>query len=385
LRIAVVYDVIYPWVKGGVEKRVWEIARRLTLRHDVHLYGMKFWEGDDVIEKEGVRIHGVCRPKELYKDGRRSITEAIYFTQKVLKPLLQEKYDIIDCQQFPYFTCISAKLHSLLHRTKLVITWHEIWDHYWYEYLGSKGVFGVFIERAVARITKNNVAVSHTTAYKLKKLGTESHVIPNGMNFNEVQCVKPGEYCDAIFVGRLIKEKNVDKLIEAVSILKRDKHNLKCVIVGDGPERQTLERLAQKLDVQKNIVFKGFIQSYHDVIALMKGAKVLVLPSTREGFGIVVIEANACGIPVVTVDHPGNAARDLIIKGENGYLTSLTPGLLAKTMMQALNDTTKLCKKCICHAKFYDWNNIALELEEYYISVLNKQDKRIHYEHFGRI
>ena len=55
----------------------------------------------------------------------------------------------------------------------------------------------------------------------------------------------------------------------------------------------------------------------------MKSATVLALPSVREGFGAVVLEANSCGLPVVTVDHPDNAARHLIIEGQNGFLAGV--------------------------------------------------------------
>jgi hypothetical protein len=74
MKIAFIYDVIYPYVKGGVEKRVWELATRLTRRgHDVHLFGMKFWDGEDILISEGVFLHGVCPAKKLYVSGRRTI------------------------------------------------------------------------------------------------------------------------------------------------------------------------------------------------------------------------------------------------------------------------------------------------------------------------
>ena len=61
MKIAFVYDAIYPYVKGGVEKRIWELAVRLSSRgHDVHLFGMKFWEGGDILVHEGISLHGVC-------------------------------------------------------------------------------------------------------------------------------------------------------------------------------------------------------------------------------------------------------------------------------------------------------------------------------------
>ncbi len=74
MRIAYVFDAVYPFVKGGVERRIWEVSRRLADKgHDVHIYGMKYWTGEDTISREGVSLHGVCRPRELYSGGRRSI------------------------------------------------------------------------------------------------------------------------------------------------------------------------------------------------------------------------------------------------------------------------------------------------------------------------
>jgi hypothetical protein len=71
--------------------------------HEVHLYGMHYWDGPETIEKEGVILHGVCEPYELYTDGRRFIPQAIKFAANLAPHLLREDFDIIDCQQFPYF------------------------------------------------------------------------------------------------------------------------------------------------------------------------------------------------------------------------------------------------------------------------------------------
>jgi hypothetical protein len=81
MKIALVYDAIYPYIKGGEEKRFDEIGKRLAKKgHQVHLYGMKLCEGHDVIQKEGLYLHGICPPKPLYtKDGRRSTQQAVFF------------------------------------------------------------------------------------------------------------------------------------------------------------------------------------------------------------------------------------------------------------------------------------------------------------------
>ena len=80
-RIIFVYDAIFPYVKGGAERRYYEIGRRLAAKgHDVHLYGMKYWDGPNVMESDGLTLHGICNARPLYtKSGRRRIGQAIIF------------------------------------------------------------------------------------------------------------------------------------------------------------------------------------------------------------------------------------------------------------------------------------------------------------------
>ena len=122
MKIAFVYDVIYPYVKGGVEIRIHELAIRLGARgHDVHIIGMKYWDGPDSIETDGITLHGICPPQQLYADGRRTLFEALYFSCHLLPFLMREEFDIIDCQQFPYYpvfsgkTCISDEKKAFRH------------------------------------------------------------------------------------------------------------------------------------------------------------------------------------------------------------------------------------------------------------------------------
>ena len=77
MKIVFIYDAIYPWIKGGVEKRIYEIGRRLAKKgYDIHWYGIAWWFNDVkklIIENDGILLHGVCKPMELYVNGKRSI------------------------------------------------------------------------------------------------------------------------------------------------------------------------------------------------------------------------------------------------------------------------------------------------------------------------
>ncbi len=140
MRIAFVYDAVYPYVLGGGEKRVWEIARRMVARgHEVHVFGMQFWEGEQTITKESVIFHGVCKPFSFYRKGKRRILPAFIFGFLVFLALAREKFDIVDCQQFPYTSVFGSAAACRISKSPLVITWYEVWGDYWYEYLGRRG------------------------------------------------------------------------------------------------------------------------------------------------------------------------------------------------------------------------------------------------------
>ena len=123
MKIAFVYDAVYPWIKGGAEKQIHEVGKRLAKQgHEVHVFGVKWWDGAEIISYEGMVLHGVCAPMELYINGRRSIYEALVFSIRLFPHLIREKFDLIDASAFPYFSCFSAKFVSVLRRTRIVVT-----------------------------------------------------------------------------------------------------------------------------------------------------------------------------------------------------------------------------------------------------------------------
>jgi len=363
MRIAFVYDAIYPWIKGGVERRLYEIGKRLATKHEVWWFGLKWWDGTDR-ELDRIHIHGVGRWRNyLYVHGRRSIEEGIYFGFKTLIGL-KGNFDLIDCQEFPYFSCFSSKIHSITKGSSLIITWHEVWRDYWFEYLGKKGFFGWIAEKLVSKLTNRNIAVSERTRRNLEKMGVKAEVIPNGIDFKLIQETRRNdEESDIIFVGRLTKEKNVDLLIRSVKLLKMEIPDIKCVIIGDGPEKESLKILSKNLGVSENIIFKGFLDNHADVISRIKASKLFVLPSSREGFGIVALEANACGLPVITVKHERNAACDLIIDNMNGFICLPSAEEIAEKVEWAAQ--RNMSKGCVENAKRYDWDKIVNSYEHF--------------------
>lgn len=372
MRIAFVYDAVYPWIKGGAEKRVYELGKRLAENgNDVHLFGVKWWDGSDILENEGMVLHGVCKPMELYVNGRRSITEALIFSIKLFPHLIKERFDVIDASAFPYFSCFTVKLVSVLQRTPAVVTWHEVWGNYWYEYMGWHGFFGKLIEYLASKLMHESIAVSALTKKNLTLLGVNSeniHLVPNGIDLKTIAGIPPSpDECDILFVGRLIREKNVDVLLGAITHVRKSLPNVKFHIIGDGPEKERLVGFAADRRLLENVRFFGFME-YKDVIARIKSSKIVVLPSKREGFGMVVIEAFACGVPVITVKSPGNAAS-LLVNEKTGLVVNPGAVELGNAICTLVSDCAlreKMAMSAKDAAKEYDWEKIAGQLSRLY-------------------
>jgi glycosyltransferase involved in cell wall biosynthesis len=370
-KIAILSDSIYPFNKGGKEKRIYEITTRLASEgHDVTIYCMHWWRGERIIVKNGVTFHAIGSHHDLYAGNRRSITEAIFFAINSFK-LLTKKFDVIDIDHMPQLVIFSTKIVCFLKRKQMIVTWHEVWGRvYWKKYLGNfLGEIGFIVEKVSANIPDTMISVSdHTTKNLKNMLGRKKEivVIPNGVDIETIMEELPSDnLSDIIFAGRLLQNKNIDVLLRAVAILKTKKPDIKLFIIGDGPEKQNLESLASVLKIEKNVNFFGFFEDNNKVYGLMKSSKVFVLPSTREGFGIVALEANACGIPVITTNHEQNATKELIKEGENGVLTELDEEQIAEAIENLLINK----KNQIFYRKYvekYNWDNVVMGIKNTY-------------------
>lgn len=368
MKIVIVSDRVYPYFKGGGEKRYWDLAKELLKNgHEIHFFTGQWPKMKKEEIKEGIYLHGVYEVKNFYVNGKKSIKESLIYSYKLFPILLKEDFDLIDCEQMPLFSMFPCKLASVVKNKPLILTWHESWGKYWFEYLGKlKGSLGYLIELIVTHLPSKIISVSEQTTEglitKLKVSKNKIITIPNAIYFEEFQKIKEGEKSDLIFAGRMLSHKNVDVLIKAVARLNS---KIKCIIIGDGPEKERLENLVKELGLDKNIIFKGFIENHDDVLSLIKGSKVFVSPSTREGFGITLIEANACGIPVVTTNHKDNASKNLIGKG-NGFVCELDEKEFSKKINECLKNSKNMKQDCLKVAKKYDWKNIIKKFEEVY-------------------
>lgn len=360
MHVAYVSDVVYPYVTGGAERRIYEIGRRLVDRgHDVTVYCRKFWDGDRRTREAGMTYVGVSSAGERYSGRRRSITDAVAFTVAVLPTLRRRAadHDVVVASVFPYFPVFAASVGVLGVDVPLVTTWHEVWRDYWRDYLGRPGVFGRTVERAVAALPQVPVAVSEQTADRLAGLGVGRDriaVVPGGVDVDRIRDTPPAtDGYDVLFAGRLIHEKGVDVLLEAFNRVAAVR-DVRLGIVGDGPEREALEATAASLDSDDRIDFLGFLADDRDVVAQMRAADVFASLSTREGFGITVLEAAAAGCRLVAADAPRSAVDEIL--GPEDFLVDPTPTAAAAALDGALAAGPPRDRPGVAR---YDWDRVA--------------------------
>lgn len=164
------------------------------------------------------------------------------------------------------------------------------------------------------------VAVSSALAAKLKTCGTKTpvEVILNGFRIRSLPAVSEERaQCAVVQVGHLIKQKHFDVTLRAFARLKKEYPAAQFTVVGQGSEREALEALADELGVSESVHFLGQLPN-EAVLAEMSKAQFFCMPSVREGFGIVYLEAMASGC--VAIGTEGEGIADLIESGKNGFL-----------------------------------------------------------------
>ena len=374
MNIAYVAPVVYPFVKGGAEKRIHEIGRRLADRgHEVTIYSRHWWDGPKVRTQAGMTLRAVGPPRELYADGdRRSITGALELAARLAAPLARraDDHDLLVAPVAPYFQVFSARLAGTLRSTPLVTTWHEVWSDYWYQHIGQLGLAGVLVERATACLPQHPVVPSEMVANQfrgLKTSQTEPTVIPNGIDVEGIRNTDPAEDgYDILFAGRLISDKNVGLLLDAFDTAATETTTLG--IIGDGPQSQGLRQHAAQLSTADQITFLGFLDEYDDVLAHMQRADVFVSPSVREGFGITLLEAMAANCTVITANDSRSAGSEVV--GDAGFVTPPTTEAVERAIRRALmGDRPE--EDPVARAADYDWSKIATQTENYFTTLLD--------------
>jgi glycosyltransferase involved in cell wall biosynthesis len=340
MRICLVYDCLFPYTVGGAERWYRNVAERLAAGgHEVTYLTLRQWDRGGRAEVPGVRVVPVGPRMALYTPGgRRRVLPPLVFGLGVLVHLLLRggRYDVVHTASFPYFSLLAAAAVRPLARFRVVVDWHELWtDDYWIEYLGPRaGRIGRAVQSLCLRVPQRAFCFSRLHARRLRAEGVNGELtLLEGEYAGPPAPVEPRQPDPVvIFAGRLIPEKRALALVPAIARAREAVPNLRCEIYGEGPDRPELVRLIAEHGLEESVEAAGFVAGERVEEALAR-ALCLVLPSRREGYGLVVVEASARGTPSVVVRAPDNAAVDLVEEGQNGFLApSASPEDLAEAI-----------------------------------------------------
>ena len=342
VRVCLVYDCLFPHTVGGAERWYRDLAQRLASEgHRVTYLTLRQWERGVDPGVGGVEVHVVGPRMRLYSaPGRRRVWPPVVFGIGVLWHLLRHghRYDVVHTCSFPYFSLLAAALARRRWRYRLVVDWFEVWSRsYWREYLGRLGGdVGWLVQRLCVHVPQRAFCFSRLYAARLREEGLHGEIKMLAGIYQGRSDAHGRRDPDALilFAGRHIPEKRVPAIVPALARARVEIPQLRAVILGDGPERSEVIRTAAQLGLDGAVEVPGFVAT-EAVEELMERALCMLLPSRREGYGLVVIEAAARGTPSVVVAGPDNAAAELISEGENGFIArSASPQDLAAAIVR---------------------------------------------------
>jgi glycosyltransferase involved in cell wall biosynthesis len=342
MRICLVYDCLFPYTVGGAERWYRNLAQRLAGDgHEVTYLTLRQWDRAERGEVPGVRVVTAGPRMKLYRDaGRRRIPPPLVFGAGVLWHLLRHggRYDVVHTSSFPYFSLLAAALARRAHGYRLVVDWFELWSaEYWRGYLGGPaGRVGELVQRACLRVPQHAFAFAELTARRLRAAGLRGEVeILRGLYAGPTtpSAPRPTEPL-IVFAGRHIPEKRAPAVVPAVAHARRQVPALRARILGNGPDYEAVREAIAVQGLDGVVDAPGFV-SAEEVEQDLGRALCLVLPSIREGYGLVVVEAASMGTPSVLVSAPDNAATELVEHGVNGFVTpSADPAVLGEAILR---------------------------------------------------
>lgn len=354
MRICVVYDCLFPWTIGGAERWYRNLAERLADDgHDVTYLTLRQWERGADASYGRVHVRAVGPRMALYTGARRRILPPLVFGAGVFAHLLRHgrRYDVVHTASFPYFSLLAAGTLRRLGGYRLAVDWHEVWSRsYWREYLGrAGGEVGNAIQALCMRLPQRAYCFSRLHRDRLRAGGLASEItVLEGEYVGELRppSLEPADPL-VVFAGRHIPEKRPAAVPAAIAAARAHIPELRAQVFGDGPDRAKVLAAIRSAGVEGIVEAPGFVAADR-VDAALRRALCMILPSSREGYGLVVVEAAARGTPSIVVRGEDNAATELVDDGENGVIAmSAAPEDLSAAIMrvheggEALRDRTR--------------------------------------------
>lgn len=384
-----VFSFAYSPFEGGAEIALREITKRLKAFNFI-IFTHKFerdWLSRETRENaEIIRIGKGKKNKNKYGRIFSKIGYIFSAWQEAERMYRNKRFNAIWAIMLSYGG-IAALFFKLRHpKIPFLLTVQE-GDSESHLRFGKAGLIGIFGKWIIKKADYIQVISSYLKEF-IRKLGAKSpiEVVPNGVDlalFNtqyksfELKAVRENlgiadDYVIAT-VSRLVHKNGIDILIEAIASVKEKRPNVKCLIIGGGPEYKKLKVKSQKLKVDNNVIFLGQIP-HKDLPLYLKISDVFVRPSRSEGLGNSFLEAMAVGIPVIGTSVGGIV--DFLQDKKTGFCAAVdNPRDLAVTIKYVL-ENREVVELIVANAKslikqHYSWDGIAYSFGNIFSKLMN--------------
>jgi glycosyltransferase involved in cell wall biosynthesis len=377
LKILRVTNDLYPDVVGGIPLHAHHLCRDLSRRghYTTVLTCSRSNHGHDEIEGYNVIYHKIfCSPLG------NSFSPSIFRT--LLK--IKDDYDLIHAHCHLFFSTIMASLIRRIGSPPLIITTHGIMSASapdWFNMLYIKTI-GKWTLKSADKIICYTEMEKDKLANMLKIDSEKISVIPNGVDTDlfhpNPDIEKHSNQSNAItilWVGRFVRGKGVKYMIQAAKILIKEVPDLKILLVGDGPLKGEIEGLIEKFDLKKNVIIKENI-SNENMPEVYQKSDICVLPSLNEGVPKTLLEAMACGKPVVISEFPhlADMTKNAGLMFPKGDVHALVDNIIRlirdKELAKELGNSGR--KKIV---EEHSWENTVLKTIEFYEEVVGHKGR----------
>ena len=272
-----------------------------------------------------------------------------------LRQLDPDSYDLIHIQT-PFAAHYAGVALARRHGKPVLSTYHTLFAEYIHCYapwlpssLGRKLAQG--LSRRQCNAVDTVIAPSRIMYDTLRSYGIQSHieVIPTGLPLAQFAHGDGARFRQqhgiaakrpvALYVGRVAHEKNLPLLLQMMQLLRSRQPDLLLVIAGEGPALPGLQRQVEKLGLQQQVSFIGYLDRQTTLIDCYHAADVFVFPSLTETQGLVLLEAMACGVPVVAV--PAMGAAEIVLAGKGALPVAANASAFADGVGSLLSQPDK--------------------------------------------
>ena len=313
MRIAFVSDVVYPYVKGGVEATEASEMQALAKLHDVYCISLRFEGMAPAFTRRGVHYIGVAPAStgSLYRNGRRSVALARSFAKGLAAGLAGRRFDVIQANAFPFLHLGAVKAYCRRTNCRLILDVSEVWSlQRWIGYMGQvRGRAAYYYMRSALKGADHYIANSSSTKADLVSIGISpgrvsvfSPVLDGALLKGAGTRGGSARSSSVIFSGRLIPEKRIGLWLEAVAAARRLNPQIAGTIIGEGPEVPNAKGLISKLGLSGSVRLLPFLKTKKELYLKMARSGLFLQTSSREGLSAIVLESLALGTPVLLPD-----------------------------------------------------------------------------------